>query len=284
MARQAEVQAVHGKLIRSSNGERSEINKVSYKSTIPVKKGITRKETSKAQGPTKQRVAGADENTQRRQNVRRKIQCAKGVEKWDTGRSCAKHAMSRCSRKKASTAAKATTMGQRFSERCINKTKKAKTSKVNIAQFEKEMDFLVDTGADISCISLKNVPDKYKSKIKQTDKLIYGASGKKLKTVGYLKVDLIKNKSKTNAKIYILNRLTKNLLGKPEIKSLNLIGKIKRIESKVNESNNVINREFSGIFNGIGKFGKELKIHIKENARPVALTIPRQLRYPYCRK
>jgi len=49
-------------------------------------------------------------------------------------------------------------------------------AKVNIAQFDKEMNFLVDTGADISCISLKNVPDKYKSKIKQTDKLIYGAS------------------------------------------------------------------------------------------------------------
>jgi len=115
----------------------------------------------------------------------------------------------------------------------------------------------VNTGADISCMSLKNVPNKYKNRIKQTDKMIYGASGKRLETISYLKVDLIKNESKINAKIYTLNRLTKNLLGKPEIKSLNLIGKIKRIESRAGKLNEMIKKEFPRIFNGIGKFGKE---------------------------
>jgi len=42
----------------------------------------------------------------------------------------------------------------------------------------------------------------------------------------------------------------------------------------------VIKKEFPSIFNGIEKFGKELKIYIKENARPVALTIPKTVAVP----
>lgn len=52
--------------------------------------------------------------------------------------------------------------------------------KAHVTEFSKQLHFIVDTGADITCISDESVPKSCRNKICRTEKIISGPDGKKI--------------------------------------------------------------------------------------------------------
>ena len=102
---------------------------------------------------------------------------------------------------------------------------------LKLSEHGESVKFLVDTGADISCISEKTLPDDLKNKIRAFDKIIYGPDGKRFSVAGYIIVQIVRKKITVKAKFYVLRDLKCNLLGRPEIKNLNLISEINNLQS-----------------------------------------------------
>lgn len=69
--------------------------------------------------------------------------------------------------------------------------------------------------------------------------------------------------------------LKNNLLGLPAITALQLIERLCSLELKA------VQEQYPQVFNGLGTFGDEYEIKIKENAKPFSLYSPRSLPLPY---
>lgn len=150
---------------------------------------------------------------------------------------------------------------------------------VKIAEFPNDIHFLIDTGADITCISEKCVTKALKNKIIPSDKIIYGPDGRKLHVKGYMNVTISRESKNIKAKVYILQGLKNNLLGKPEISNLNLICGIFNL--KANDFQNFqMLQEFDEVFDGLGQFKKKMKIHLKDEAQPYFQYTPRDVAIP----
>lgn len=80
-----------------------------------------------------------------------------------------------------------------------------------VHEFSKSLRFIVDTGADITCISKDCIPKEQKNRILKTEKIVSGLNGKKLPVIGYLHVKLLRRKLNVQAKVYIIQRLRQNL-------------------------------------------------------------------------
>lgn len=50
--------------------------------------------------------------------------------------------------------------------------------KILIPEFVKQIDFVIDTGADVSCISSIDIPDCYRNKIVRSNRSILGLTGR----------------------------------------------------------------------------------------------------------
>lgn len=152
--------------------------------------------------------------------------------------------------------------------------------------FRNNIEFLIDTGADISCCSIDVVPPKFQTKLNPVDKLIYGPDGGKLTAFGYLNVKLERKNKIIYSKIYVLRDLKHNLLGKPETSAFDLMKKINSsntgtiVRPSKNDLGQNIFRKFPEVFNGLGRFDKELKIHLVDKAKPFSQSVPRGVAIP----
>ena len=154
-----------------------------------------------------------------------------------------------------------------------------------ITEFEREISFIIDTGADISCISEKCIPISYRNKIvKVTDKMVYGPDDKELSLIGFLNLNLKYKNFTAIAKIYVFRNFKNNLLGKPEIKKFNLISRVNKIEVDSCSSNITPFFQYPELFEGIGTFKQELKIQIKDNITPFFQSTPRTVPIPLLSK
>nr|CAI5852327.1 unnamed protein product [Callosobruchus analis] len=156
---------------------------------------------------------------------------------------------------------------------------------VFVTKLEKSLDFLVDSGADISCIPKCFIDNKLKSKIKPSKNIVTGPSGVKLSLLGTLNVDLKYKNQTCNTEIYVIDNLTKPILGRTSILELNVLGsflhQIARAEStdSASEKKQIIS-EFPKIFNDIGNFKTELKIKLVEGVQPYIQSVPRIVPIP----
>ncbi|XP_018403211.1 PREDICTED: uncharacterized protein LOC108780116 [Cyphomyrmex costatus] len=144
-------------------------------------------------------------------------------------------------------------------------------------EFAKPLHFIIDTGADITCVSEKCIPGKNREKLLRSDKIISGPDGRKLPVIGYLYVTLEREKVTAQSKIYVIRGLKQNLLGKPEIEKFGLIQKINNV--KGNNINEIVSK-YVEVFKGIGQFKKELSIEVKENTKPHFEAVPRTVPIP----
>jgi len=60
-----------------------------------------------------------------------------------------------------------------------------------VPELSKSLQFIVDTGADITCVSDECIPEKNKNELLKTDKIISGPDGKRIPVIGYLRVILV---------------------------------------------------------------------------------------------
>lgn len=76
--------------------------------------------------------------------------------------------------------------------------------------------------------------------------------------------------------LYVVKGLKTNLLGLPEITALHLIEKLCATEIGDRD----IAEKFPQVFTGLGTFGEEYEIKLKDNATPHALYAPRNVHTP----
>ena len=152
-----------------------------------------------------------------------------------------------------------------------------------------DMEFRIDTGADVSVI-----PDrcfKNKDVLKKTEKKLFGPGGTKIEVVGVYRATIEKNQSKkTDQNLYVVKGLKKPLLGKPAIEALDIIQinslqsetktKETKTDSDTDSSKIDPKTDYPSLFEQkIGTFSS-YKIEQKADAKPFHLATPRRLPLP----
>ena len=282
MARQAELQAKASKVLRKETAENSEVHRITKENKKPPYNGKQAKLPEKKEGA---RESGGSSLTCYRCGLRQHSDSKSCPALRSTCRNCGK--MGHWDR--ACRAGNVRNVEQEDDEPDHNDIflgavsddearKRDFTVNVEIVEFGERTKFLIDTGADVSCISEKQVPMNFKNKIQRSDKIIYGPDGKKLPLKGYISVNIAKESQHISSKLYVLSGLKNNLLGKPEIKRLNLINVVANMQAD-NNINNLV-KKFDKVFNGLGQFKRKLKINLKEGTQPFALSAPRSVPIP----
>lgn len=169
---------------------------------------------------------------------------------------------------------------------CINSVNSVQDdSEFSIKLFvdHKPVDFKIDTGADVTVIGRQHLPRN--TPLRPSEKILVGASSNKLKVLGCFNATLQTTKGKTCfERMYVVNHIRHPLLGKPAIKSLNLIERINRIADAALDAETAreqVYKDFPALFKGLGTMKDvEYDIKLKENSTPYAVPVPRRVAQP----
>ena len=149
---------------------------------------------------------------------------------------------------------------------------------INLKVKDTDIQFKIDTGADVSVIpeyvfkKLRNV------KLVKADKILFGPGQKQLQVLGKLKCELKSKSAKSNEELYVVKGLRNSLLGRPAIQSLELLSKsdVKNVDT--------VQEQYSELFSGLGKTDWEYTIKLKPGYIPFALSTPRRVPLPLMEK
>ncbi|CAC5366075.1 unnamed protein product [Mytilus coruscus] len=146
---------------------------------------------------------------------------------------------------------------------------------------KKEIDFKIDTGADVTVISDSDLNGINSIELMKANKRLSGPGNTNLNVVGKFQC-MLETKDKFSVQdIYVVKGLSKPLLGRPAIQALGIIDKVN--VSSVNassEANNYYRGKYPKIFNGLGKTKWTYTIALGPDAKPFALSTPRRVPLP----
>lgn len=145
------------------------------------------------------------------------------------------------------------------------------------------VSFLVDTGADITCIPLYILNNQLKSSIKSCSEIISGPDGKNLCVIGKLNLNLYYsvNKKSCDVDVYVIKDLKIPILGRPGISGLSILhfnNSINNVSVSMSLTN--IEVEFPNLFQEIGEFKDEIEIKLKGEVKPFIQSTPRIVPIP----
>ncbi|UYV82470.1 K02A2.6-like [Cordylochernes scorpioides] len=130
----------------------------------------------------------------------------------------------------------------------------------------RQINFKIDTGADVNVLPLQNYYQSFQRiKLEKSDKILQGPNGIPLETVGMIHVKLQNKGQHLNSKIYIVDKLKQPLLSGETTIIINFLNP---------------KREFPEIFNGLGHAKINYKISLQPDAKPYALCTPRRVPIP----
>lgn len=154
-----------------------------------------------------------------------------------------------------------------------------------VSKINKNIEFLIDSGADISCLPKDLLNDNVLRNLQVSDKIVTGPSGIKLKVLGILTVRLSFQSHHFDTDLYIIEKLTKPILGRTAIIKLNVLSYISRIypvqstELSNSLKDNVMQR-FPRVFQDVGTFKTEMRIKLIEGVQPSVQSVPRVVPIP----
>ena len=96
---------------------------------------------------------------------------------------------------------------------------------------------------------------------------------------GKWKGNLRNTQQATQETIYVVERLSKPLLGRPAIQGLELVKVVSAVDKQLQ-----IQEQFPSLFQGLGKLDGDYTIQILEGAKPFALSAPRRVAMPLLNK
>ena len=220
MVRQAEVQIKESKFIRKEASDRSEVHRVVDKrDKTPSNSGSSRpyaekKNSADKRGPCYR--CGLPQHVDPKKCPARNSECrkCKKVGHWD--RACRTNDLRRTGEvNNKPSGVRRVEEKDSFEETFFIGTvtsKQANSGKnflinVNVMDFSESVEFLVDTGADVTCISQKCIPKNFENKISPTRKIILGPDGKQLNVVGVINVSFSRNSKIVKGNMYVLRGL-----------------------------------------------------------------------------
>ena len=133
--------------------------------------------------------------------------------------------------------------------------------------------FKLDTRAEVSAITVETY-QKLNVKLAKPLKTLYGPSQAPLTVNGQFKGILEHQGKQTIQLVYVIQNLKRNLLGLPAIEALNLVVKV---DSMSKNTHCTVVEKFQS---GLGSFGDEYTITLKEGATPYAIFTPRHVPMP----
>ena len=138
------------------------------------------------------------------------------------------------------------------------------------------MSFKLDTGAEVTEISMEAYKQLRKSQLTMPEKILYGPSRQPLKTTGQFAGKFSHNGEAATQRVFVVHGLKTNLLGLPAIKALGLAIRTDPVDAASHD----IRKQFSSVFQGLGNLGEEFEIHLKPDAAPHCLFAPRHVPLP----
>ena len=137
------------------------------------------------------------------------------------------------------------------------------------------IDFEIDTGAEVSVISTKTYKEIGSLSLTAPTKSLHGPSSKKLSVKGQFTAALRYGSKVIEQELYVVDKLHKQLLGRPAIEALKVVMLVQTIKG----SESPVDR-FPQLFKGLGKLEGEYSIQLEEGAVPYALPVPRRVAMP----
>ena len=136
------------------------------------------------------------------------------------------------------------------------------------------VEFKLDTGADVNVIPEDTFKTLKINALHSTDTNLTGAGSQPLQVCGKFEANLQYKARSSRQTVYVVSTLSKALLGKPAIESLNLITRVDSVDKDSCKA------KYPELFTGLGSLEGEYKIKLKANSAPFALTTPRRIAHP----
>ncbi|KAL5006376.1 hypothetical protein ScPMuIL_015182 [Solemya velum] len=138
------------------------------------------------------------------------------------------------------------------------------------------VDFKIDTGADVTAISVSDFRRIGRFPLQETNKILYGPGQSRLDVMGKFSCALKGTDSETTQDVFVIRNLSKSLLGRPAIEKLGLL----KIVGSVRDSTRSIEQRYPQLFRGLGKTSGEYHITLRENSHPFSLSVSRRIPFP----
>lgn len=136
------------------------------------------------------------------------------------------------------------------------------------------VQFDIDTGADVTVISTETHRRIGSPKLYTPQQALRGPSNHELVVKGQFTGKVCRGKKEVQQKLFVVEKLHRQLLGRPAIEALNLIARVKSISTEK------VAVQFPNLFKGLGKLGGEYTIQLREGVRPFTLSVPRRVAIP----
>ena len=154
-----------------------------------------------------------------------------------------------------------------FSAKCFSKgtltTKQKRAWFCKIQIGNRSLPFKVDTGAEVTAITESVYKDLTKIHLQKASKILHGPTNQSLQVVGQFTTKLVYGLRSTERIVFVVRGLKNNLLGLPAITALQLMSWAEAIRSPGVDATE-IRGKYPKLFEGLGNFGEEYTIRIKD--------------------
>ena len=147
------------------------------------------------------------------------------------------------------------------------------TKMLNLNQ--RDVLFKIDTGADVTVIPERCYKIQQDGPLQPTERSLTGAGQQPLEVQGQFVGHLRYNSLETEQKIFVIQGLSRPLLGRPAIEALSIVSVVEPIMSL-----DSVTEKFPRLFQGLGKLKDNYAIKLQTNCQPYALTTPRRVAIP----
>ena len=146
--------------------------------------------------------------------------------------------------------------------------------KITVSLNNTPKEFKIDTGADVTVLPENEYLAKRDGPLTQVSERLSGASQQPLHVCGMISAKLQWKDNETRQKVYVVRGFRTALLGKPAIEALGVVTLVQPILKED------VEKEFSDLFEGLGRLRDNYQIKLKEGAQPFSLTTPRRVAVP----
>ncbi|KAL1474988.1 hypothetical protein MTO96_037619 [Rhipicephalus appendiculatus] len=146
--------------------------------------------------------------------------------------------------------------------------------RTDVAVNDLPMKFKVDTGADVTAIPTSLYNDQVMGNLEQAKKQLLGPGRTKIRTVGLFRATLRWNGRVCQEEVYVIDKLHDALLGRPAIKSLDILPSLLEVTAstgKLGDPANIL-CHYPNLTAGLGLLKTEYRITLLPDAKPSAIT------------